>query len=77
MCYLVAKDVNSHGCYALKTELGNHLVELKKNLNNLVSDFGIQLVTISRPSAFGEYAPYSFARDEEEFITLVTNMKSN
>ena len=29
MCYLVAKNVNSHGCYALKTELGNHLVELK------------------------------------------------
>lgn len=77
MCYLVAKDVNSHGCYALKTELGNHLVELKKNLNNLVADFGIQLVTISRPSAFGEYAPYSFAKDEEEFIKLVTNMKSN
>ena len=76
MCYLVAKDVNSHGCYALKTELGNHLVELKKSLNNLVANVGIQLVTISRPSAFGEYAPYSFAKDEEEFIYLVKNMKS-
>jgi hypothetical protein len=30
MCYLVAKDMNQHGCYALKTTHGRHLVELKK-----------------------------------------------
>ena len=30
MCYLVAKDRNEHGCYALKTTHGKHLVELKK-----------------------------------------------
>ena len=28
---------------------------------------GIQLVTISRPTAYGEYAPYTFAKDEQEF----------
>ncbi len=74
MCYLIAKDVNSHGCYALKTQLGNHLVELKHYLDDLVSDKGIQLVTISRPTAFGEYAPYTFAKSEPEFIELVSNM---
>ena len=29
MCYLIAKDRDSHGCYALKTNHGRHLVELK------------------------------------------------
>lgn len=74
MCYLVAKDVNSHGCFALKTRHGEHLVELKSHLDDLVADKGIQLVTISRPTAFGEYAPYTFAKSEPEFIQLVSNM---
>ena len=74
MCYLVAKDVNAHGCYALKTQHGMHLVELKRFLNSIVAKHGIQLVTISRPTAYGEYAPYQFADDEEEFIQLVSAM---
>ena len=74
MCYLVAKDVNTHGCFALKTKLGQHLVELKRQLDDLVAHKGIQLVTISRPTAFGEYAPYTFVKSEPEFIELVSNM---
>lgn len=31
MYYLVAKDRNAHGCFALKTTHGKHLVELKEN----------------------------------------------
>ena len=31
-----------------------------------VANKGIQLVTISRPTAYGEYAPYSFIKDEKE-----------
>ncbi len=76
MCYLVAKDTEKHGCYALKTSHGRHLVELKRFLNELVAKKGIQLVTISRPTAFGEYAPYSFAQSEEEFISLVKAMSA-
>ena len=76
MCYLVAKDTEKHGCYALKTSHGRHLVELKRFLNELVAKMGIQLVTISRPTAFGEYAPYSFAQSEEEFISLVKAMRA-
>ena len=30
--------------------------------------------TISRPTAYGEYAPYTFAKDEQEFKTLVRAM---
>lgn len=57
MCYLVAKDRDAHGCFALKTTHGKHLVELKRELNKAVGYKGIQLVTISRPTAYGEYAP--------------------
>ena len=53
MCYLVAKDRNAHGCFALKTTHGKHLVELKRELNREVGYKGVQLVTISRPTAYG------------------------
>ena len=74
MCYLVAKNKNAHGCYALKTVHGVHLVDLKRQLNQFAVPHGIQLVTISRPTAYGEYAPYTFAKDEEEFGKLVRSM---
>lgn len=38
-------------CYAY----GKHLVELKRELNKEVGYKGVQLVTISRPTAYGEY----------------------
>jgi hypothetical protein len=50
MCYLVAKDKNKHGSYALKTKHGEHLAELKSDLNIHAAPKGIQLVTISRPT---------------------------
>lgn len=75
MCYLVAKDRNTHGCVALKTTHGKHLVELKRDLNKAVGYKGVQLVTISRPTAYGEYAPYYFAKDENEFQDLVKSMR--
>ena len=75
MCYLIAKDPERHGCYALKTSHGKALVELKKLLNSEVGIKGIQLVTISRPTAYGEYAPYSFAKDSAEFVGLVRAMR--
>lgn len=34
----------------------------------------IQLVTISRPSAYGEYEPYHFVESKEEFFVAVENM---
>ena len=74
MCYLVAKNKNAHGCYALKTRHGSHLVEMKRKMNQQVAAKGIQLVTISRPTAYGEYAPYTFVEDENEFEELVQKM---
>lgn len=36
MCYLIAKERNGHGCYALKIEHGKHLIEMKRELNKAV-----------------------------------------
>ena len=71
MCYLIAKNKNVHGCIALKTRHGSHLVEMKRRMNQQVALKGIQLVTISRPTAYGEYAPYTFIEDEKEVEKMV------
>ena len=55
MCYLIAKKVDDIGSVALQTDLGQHLVDLKKSLIEKVGYDRIQLVTISRPSAYGKY----------------------
>lgn len=75
MCYLIAKDRNTHGCYAIKEKLGRHLAELIDELDNAVGYKGVQIVTISRPTAYGEYAPYQFIDTEDEFINLVKAMR--
>lgn len=74
MCYLVAKNRDKQGCFALKTTHGKHLVELKRELNQAVGYKGVQVVTISRPTAYGEYEPYHFVDTEQEFRTLVKKM---
>lgn len=32
MCYLIAKDTKKHGCFAIKTTHGKHLVQMKKRI---------------------------------------------
>lgn len=67
MCYLIAKKFNDVGCLALQTNHGQHLVDFKKKLIAEIGTDKVQLITISRPSAFGEYEPYSFVDTEQEF----------
>lgn len=74
MCYLVVKDKDKHGSVALKTKHGPHLAELSDQLDREVVGKGIQIVTISRPSAYGEYAPYTFVKDEDELKKVVEAM---
>lgn len=74
MCYLVAKDVNKIGSVALQTTHGKNLSELKRKIMEKVGYNRIQLVTISRPSAYGEYEPYTFIYDEDEFEKIVELM---
>lgn len=67
MCYLIAKRFNEVGCIALQTAHGQHLADFKKKLIKEIGVDSIQLVTISRPSAYGEYEPYHFVETEQEF----------
>ena len=74
MCYLVAKKFGDLGCVALQTEHGQHLVDFESKLMESVGYDAIQLVVISRPSAYGEYEPYRFVETEAEFEAEVKNM---
>ena len=74
MCYLVAKDINKQGCYALKSKLGKHLSQFSAEIDHALPRDGIQIVTISRPTAYGEYAPYTFVENEDEFRKVVLEM---
>ncbi len=74
MCYVVAKDRNKRGCVALKSRVGKHLSEFTRSLNESLPRNGIQIIVISRPTAYGEYAPYSFVDTEEEFRDKVLSM---
>ena len=71
MCYLVAKSIDAVGCVAWRTTHGKHLSEFKRKLEQTVGYDKIQLVTISRPSAYGEYEPYRFVDTKEEFAEAV------
>ncbi|WP_367112947.1 DUF6718 family protein [Ruminococcus sp.] len=68
MIYLVAKNKNRRGCFAFKTQSGTHIASIKRQLYKEIGSKGIQIVTVSRPTAFGEYAPYNFVQSESEFV---------
>lgn len=74
MCYVVAKDRNKQGCIALKARIGKHLSDYTRSLNASIRKDGIQIIIISRPTAYGEYAPYKIVDMEEEFTEKVLAM---
>ena len=74
MCYLVAKKADGIGSIALQTSHGQHLVDFKKKIIKEIGVENIQLVTISRPSAYGEYEPYRFVDTEQEFEESVKSL---
>lgn len=74
MCYLVAKKFNDVGCLAMQMAHGQHLADFKEKIMQAVGYDKIQLVTISRPSAYGEYEPYHFVETEQEFEEAVRQM---
>lgn len=74
MCYLIAKRFDNTGCLALQMQHGSHLVDFKEQLMQKIGYEKIQLVTISRPSAYGEYEPYHFVDTEQEFEQAVERL---
>lgn len=66
MCYLVAKRFKQSGSIVLKTKKGRDLSNFSYHLyKELGKD--IHLITLSRPSAYGEYAPFTYVHSYEEF----------
>ena len=72
--YLVAKKTGDCGCIAYQTQHGKKLADLVKKLNHDVGKYGVQLVSVSRPEAYGEYAPYVFADNEDLFYKMVLEL---
>ena len=66
MCYLVAKDRDAHGCFALKTTHGKHLVELKRELNKVVGYKGIQLVVNQGNQRYYIQVAYDMTSEEKQ-----------
>ena len=71
MCYIVVKKRDSLGCCAYRTKHGKELVALK---NKIPVKSGLQVFTISNPSAYNEYAPYVFAHSEAELLKMADEM---
>lgn len=74
MCYLIAKKFGEEGCFAVKTKHGKALADFTKSLQDKIGYNGVQLVTISRPSAYGEYEPYVILDNMDSFEEKVLTM---
>lgn len=66
MCYLVAKRINKTGCIALQTEPGEEMAKFANRIQERLG-YDIEIITISRPTAYGEYETYHFVSSYEEF----------
>lgn len=66
MCYLIAKRFKKSGCIALRTEAGEEMALFADALQEKLG-YDIQIITISRPTAYGEYEPYHFVNSYDEF----------
>ncbi len=74
MCYLIAKEFDKKGCITVKTRHGKALADFTRNLQKQIGGNGVQLVTISRPSAYGEYEPYEIIESMEKFQERVLSL---
>ena len=74
MCYLIAKEFDKKGCIAVKARHGKAMADFTEKLQKLIGENGVQLVTISRPSAYGEYEPYEIMESKEKFQERVLGL---
>lgn len=66
MCYLIAKRMNKTGCVALQTEPGEEMAKFADEIQERLG-YDIEIITISRPTAYGKYESYHFVNSYEEF----------
>lgn len=65
MCYLIAKRMNKPGCFGLQTEPGEEMAQFADRIQERLG-YDIEIITISRPTAYGEYEPYRFVSGYKE-----------
>ena len=63
---LVARRINKTGCIALQTEPGEEMAKFADRIQEKLG-YDIEIITISRPTAYGEYEPYHFVNSYKEF----------
>lgn len=73
LAYLIAKRFNQSGCIALQTRAGKQMAEFADALQEQLG-YDIQIMTISRPTAYGEYEPYYFVHSYDEFEQLASRL---
>lgn len=71
MVYLIVRNNREIGSIAFKTVLGEALAQLKHQVSEITEKSKIEIITISRPEAYGEYSPYRIMGTKEEFIKEV------
>lgn len=54
--------------FILQIGFQKNMADLKWSLDEALGNTGVEIMTISHPEAYGEYAPYHFVQTEEEFI---------
>lgn len=74
MSYVVVKDFNKQGCICYKCTNKRDLPALPTLLNAHVDISRIQVVVLSNPKVYGEYAPYTFIDDIGDFIDKAIKM---
>ena len=73
MCYLIAKNNQGGSSLAIQMMHGKELAKLKQKLLSDLSGEEIQLLTVSRPSAYTEYEPFCFMDTPDHFAQEVKN----
>ena len=68
MRYLVVKWFSKQGSLVMAVKPGNELVEIMRRVQGRFGTSDLQLGTISRPSAYGEYEPFEFVHSEEQLV---------
>ena len=73
MCYLIAKNNQGGSSLAIQMMHGKELAKFKQEILSELPQDGVQLLTVSRPSAYTEYEPFCFLDTPDHFAREVKN----
>lgn len=68
MAYVLVKKFSEQGCLAVKLKNGEEVAGIRRYLNARLNGTDKQVITISRPEAWGEYALYTVLQSVGDFI---------